>query len=102
MLCHVRRVDRINRFRGEGKPAAHIQPEVNLVERIGVNIYETGQVFLAAAQMQISTASVGGPDRVEAAARPIIGQCRLRDSEKTKIFVALMEQAEFLGTADRV
>jgi len=96
MLNHVRRVDRINRFRGKGKPMAHIQPDIDLVERISVNIYETGQVFLPTAQMQMQIApAIGGADRVEATQCPIIGQRRLRDSEKTKIFVALMKQAEF-------
>jgi len=46
---HVRGVDGIDRIRGKRKPVSHVQPQVELVEEVAINIYEARQVLRSTA-----------------------------------------------------
>lgn len=54
MLRHVGRVNRIHRSGGKRKAAADVQPDVDFMKRISVNVHETRQVSFAAPKVQIA------------------------------------------------
>jgi hypothetical protein len=53
MLQHVRRIDGIDAVRAKRKPVPNVQPQVNFLKRISIDVYETLEVLGATTQVQM-------------------------------------------------
>jgi hypothetical protein len=53
MLEHVCGINGIGGVFGEGKPISDVQPQVNLIERIRIDVGEALDVFGAAAEVKM-------------------------------------------------
>jgi hypothetical protein len=61
VLEHVRGIDRIHGVRREWEPVSHVQTEIELVEKVAIDIDETRQILRPAAQMQMTGAPADRP-----------------------------------------
>src|ERR1035437_8870447 len=86
VLEHVGGVDRVHRIRRKWKSVSNIQPNVNLVKGIAVNIQETGQVFWTTTKMQMPGA-VPRAWAHDVSAQEIIRNRGLGDAPKHDVFV---------------
>lgn len=89
MLEHVSGIDGIHGVRSERKPVAHVQPEIDFVKEVRVQIYEIGQVLRAASKMQMTGT---GPDPCvgHVTAQVIIAKSGFRDSPEYYVLIALV------------
>ena len=91
MLEHVGGIDGVDGIGTKRKAVANIEPQVNSVERIAVNVDETVQIFWTATQVK-----VGGTTRVagqNVPAKQIVGKRGLGDTPESEVFRALMQQS---------
>ena len=71
---------------------SHIQPQIDFVEWVGIDVHEAGEILGTAAKMKVQR-TVRWADTVKVLARPMIGKSRLRDAPEHHVLVALAKQA---------
>ena len=91
MLEHVRRVNRVGGIGRKWQPVSDIEPEVELVEKIAVDIQKTRQIFRTTAQMQVGRA-VRQPSMEYITMQQVVGKGSFGDAPKGDVFVALVKQ----------
>ena len=84
-------IDRVNGVRGKWKSVSNIQPNVNLVEEVAVDIQETGKVLCAAAQVKV-IGSVHWTRVQQVPPQEIIRNSGLGNAPKHNVFIALVKQ----------
>jgi hypothetical protein len=91
VLEHVSGVDRVHRVGRKWQTIPDIQPEIDLVEWIAVDIQESRQIFWASTEMAVRSraCSMRGADIT---AQQVIGKRSLSDAPKDDVFVALVKQ----------
>ena len=91
VLEHVGGIDGVNGVRMKRKPVAHVQPKVNLAERIAVDVHEAGKVFWTATKMRM-TGAVPRTRTDHISAQEIIRNRGLGNPPKHEVFIALVKQ----------
>ena len=72
MFKHVGGINRIGGTRRKRQPISDVQPQINFVERVGIDVDETWKILGPAAQMKVSR-PVRRAQAVKALARKMIG-----------------------------
>lgn len=88
----MRRIDRVHRIRGIGQATADVEPQIELLPGIRVDIHKPWKIFWPTAHMQMPRLPVPRTQSIGAFSDPIIRQRGLRETQKVQVFVTLMEQ----------
>src|SRR3974390_841016 len=91
MLEHVSGINRVHGIGRIGQSVAHVEPRVDFMERIAVDVYEAGQVVRAASQVEMA-ATISRMPAVQKFANNVIRESGLRNAPKHNVFQSLVKQ----------